>query len=274
MTEQLNNLQELSVAEIYADPDFNCRGSIAPSSVIDLARSIDATGLQQPISVQPYTGKPPHKYRVLMGHRRLMAFKVLKRETIPSFIKTNLSEADAMIVNLIENLERQDLTLMQEAHAIARFHNVHMKQAEVAKRLNKPIRWVQIRYAALRLPPEVQAEIDAGWIRPSQIPELERLPSNEQIFAKVREIKDAKQRGEKIIIRAAKKKPLPSRRVRNAPEMYAMQDLIRETLGNNIGTRVLGWTSGIISDDDLYDTITELAKEQGKAFIPPVRLQA
>ena len=46
-----------SVKEIYCDHDFNCRGQVAPIDVIDLAKSIELTGLLQPITIQSFEGK-------------------------------------------------------------------------------------------------------------------------------------------------------------------------------------------------------------------------
>src|SRR5262245_14130389 len=97
--------------QIFSDDDFNCRGRIAPIDVIDLAKSIEEVGLQQPIVVQPYKHplNPKILYRIMAGHRRFMAFRVNKSDKIPAFIREGLTDFEARLLNLTENLKRQDL---------------------------------------------------------------------------------------------------------------------------------------------------------------------
>ena len=83
---------DVPVKEIFGDPSFNCRGHISSHDVRELIKSVEVNGLQQPIVIQPYDLHPPHKYRVVMGHRRLRAFEALKRETIPAIIRTDLKD--------------------------------------------------------------------------------------------------------------------------------------------------------------------------------------
>src|SRR5215831_9926890 len=95
----------LPTVEIFADENFNCRGTIAPFDVIDLAKSIEKNGLLQPIVVQPYVNHPPHKYRIIVGHRRHRAYEVQGWKEIPAIIKEGLTDVQLRILNLQENLE-------------------------------------------------------------------------------------------------------------------------------------------------------------------------
>ena len=111
------NAHDVLMSEIFSDDEFNCRGRIIPLDVLDLAKSIKETKLQQPIAVQPFKHptNPNIKYRIIAGHRRFMAFVVNKSTTIPAIIRDGLSELDARLLNLTENLKRQDLNMLQEA---------------------------------------------------------------------------------------------------------------------------------------------------------------
>lgn len=263
---------DVPVKEIFGDPSFNCRGHISSHDVRELIKSVEVNGLQQPIVIQPYDLHPPHKYRVVMGHRRLRAFEALKRETIPAIIRTDLKdEAQALAMNLIENLERKELTIMQEAKAIERFLHAGVPRENVAKLIGMSSGWVQTRFTALKLPPEIQSEIDAGYVTATQIKDLYSIPSNDERFRLVREIKDARIRGEKIVIKEKSKKPKKSeKRPRTVQEIFALQDAIQAVVGNNFGTRCLAWSSGMISDRDIYEDLKNLADEQGIPYSVPL----
>ncbi len=79
------NVQDIPLNDILADPSFNCRGIIAPIDVVELAKDIEQHKLQNPIIVQNIDPKNNigKDFRIVAGHRRYSAFKVLKKETIP-----------------------------------------------------------------------------------------------------------------------------------------------------------------------------------------------
>lgn len=261
------DVQQLLVKEIYADPEFNCRGQVVPFDVIELAKSIELNGLAQPIVVQPFL-RAPYKWRVVMGHRRLKAHEILRRETIAASIREDLTDTQARAMNLIENLERKDLTLMQEARALAKFSN--LGQDEVAKLLGQSRGWVQVRFMALQLDPGIQAEIDAGFISQAQIREIYGIPSNEGKIAVVREIKDAKIRGEKrSFTPKSNVKKMTEKRVRTVSELYQVQDAIREAIGNNFATRCLAFAAGEISVLELYQDLKIEADNLGIPYSVP-----
>ena len=79
----------IEMRRIYSDGDFNCRGKILPMDIIDLAKDIDRNGLQFPIAVQPVcdvksTIPEGFNFRIIAGHRRFEALRILKNEEIPA----------------------------------------------------------------------------------------------------------------------------------------------------------------------------------------------
>ncbi len=270
MTKDVDTITQISMKEIYSDAAFNCRGHIAPHSVADLMHSIQDVGLQTPILVQPYND-PPYKYRIVMGHRRHLACKMLNKETISASVRNDLDETQAQTLNLIENLERKDLTTMQEARAIEKFALRNIPGRHIANLINRPITWVQLRLKALELPPQIQAEIDADQLTMEQIRQLADMKNADMQFEMVRQIKDANTRGEKFKLkkkRAVAPNPF-ERRPHDIGEILLMQDVIREAIGNNIGTRCLAWAMGEITAMELYDDVAGIATEQGKTFVKP-----
>ena len=261
--------------DILADENFNCRGHIAPIDVVSLAKDIQERGLIQPVTVAPLpegheSGK---KYRLIAGYRRYTAHKVISKPDIDSIVREDMAdEAAARFFNLAENLQRTDLTIVQEAKALVRLKEVGVGEVEAAERLNVSRGWIQIRYMLLALPVEVQAEVEAGYITQTQIRELYTIHkkySEEELFAAVRKLKDAKITGKKdVTVNPNLTKPT-AKRHRKRGEIQQMMDHIQVNIGNGLHTRCLAWASGEISDSDLFDSIAEFADDNCINYIKP-----
>lgn len=256
--------------EIFSDDSFNCRGRIAPIDVVDLARSIENHGLQQPIIVQPYNSGD-FKYRIISGHRRHAAHRVLKAERIKAIINPVVDELTARKLNLEENLKRKDLNIIQEAYAIKHFRDAGWQEEMIAKNIGMSRGWVQIRLMLLTMQPEIQTEAAAGFLTQEHIRQLYAIKDPEDRFAAVRTIKDAKLSGErKITLKTTKtKKQLLSKRVRDREEIFELIEVIIDSAGGNFATRCLSWAAGEISDIEIYKEIKEYCEERGKRFEIP-----
>ncbi len=271
--ESAMKVYEIPMTEIYSDEDFNCRGAIAPIDVVDLARSIGDSGLQQAIVVQPFA-HANCKYRIVSGHRRYAAFRILGKPTIPATIVLGLSELQARKLNLEENLKRADLNMLQEAKAILHFKIAGLSEADVAKDLGMSRGWVQVRFIILSLPTEVQQEVAAGNLTQQQIRDLYTMPVEQQYEA-VRRIKTAKMNNEGPLKLKPKKRPNPLlKKARHRDEIFRMQDMIQGIVGNNFGTRTLAWASGEISELDLLRDLRDIAKEKGIPYEIPAEVLA
>lgn len=273
---EANNVQQIPLIEIFSDPTFNCRGeAIAPIDVQDLVRDITTHGLQQPIVIQPY-GHRKYNYRIVAGHRRYTAFKVMKREQIPCFINTELTESQALVLNLTENLHRKNLNILQEALALERLKISGMSIAEVAEELGKSATWVNVRYMLLELPDPIRKTAAAGVINQSQIRQLHSMPDVKTQIEAAKKIKSAKAKGEKppcINVKSKSKRNILKPKQRDRDDIFWMQDHIREAVGNNIGTRCLAWAAGEISDFELFQDVQELAAIEERAYVIPYGLQ-
>lgn len=248
---------ELPISEIYADDEFNCRGNIAPIDVVHLAKDIQRIGLLSPIVVQPFN-KNGKKYRVVCGYRRLAAFKINQATTIPAFIKEGLSDLQARVVNLGENINRKDLNLLQEAKAILPFKAAGWSGNRIAEELGVNRGWLQIRLALLDLPEEIQKEAAAGIINQQHILQLHGMPKTRQ-FEAVKRIKEAKERGQKVVT-IHKDEGTPkaafTKKARKKDEIFEKIVYILQVVGEqNLGSRALAWASGEISDNELEEDI-------------------
>ena len=256
---------DIPMEQIYSDEDFNCRGKIAPIDVVDLARSIKEHGLQQPITVQPYTRSDDSKikYRIVSGHRRHKAYLVNAEKTIPAFIRAELTEIQARLLNLDENLKRKDLNILQEAKAIQHFRVAGMNENDISRETGMSRGWVQVRLMALSFDEPIQNEIVAGFLNQEHIRELYKRPKEER-YAAVKIIKEAKIRGDKRPVKLKQNPIKPfAKKIRGREEIFEMQDEIRRAVGNGLATRALAWAAGEISTYDLYQSIKEEVDEKG-----------
>ena len=128
------------MAAIYYDAAFNCRGEFTLQSVKELADSIAQAGrLICPVAVQPWTNEPGFEYRLIVGHRRFRAVtEFLKWTEIPAYICEGLSDHDARMLNLVENLQRKSLNILEEARAIQNLYPKGSSVREAATELKQP----------------------------------------------------------------------------------------------------------------------------------------
>ena len=263
-------VQQLEIKKIFADNEnWNCRRQkLAPIDVQTIVESIRENGLMQPIVVRPYN-KDGYDWMAVVGHRRLYACKILKWTHIPGTVK-ELTEDQARSLNLIENLERKDLNMYQEALAVQWYRDRGLQLREVAKRVGQSTGWVSTRYEILDLDPEIQLEVAAGFLTQDQIKQLHDNPSRQSRIDAVLKIKQAKLRGENLDVAIAPKKSVTTEKtvkvVRNMREMFEVQDMITDSVGPNIATRTLAWTSGVISTEELFTSL----KEEYPSFNPEI----
>lgn len=115
---------------------YQPRKDIQPEALEELAASIKAQGLMQPIVVRPLlTGD--NQYEIIAGERRWRACQLAQMESVPALIRDVPDEA-AIAMALIENIQREDLNPMEEAIALHRLqHEFELTQMEVAEAVGK-----------------------------------------------------------------------------------------------------------------------------------------
>lgn len=274
-------VQPIPMDEIFHDSDFNCRGRIAPIDVIDLAKDIAERGLDQPIVLKPFTdpAKPKLKYKIVAGHRRHMAFKVNNSTHIPAYVRPDLTELQARMLNLRENLHREELNVKQEAHALKFF--LDYKQGETERNLfteadlsdifGQSRGWVQIRKLVLDLPESIQDEAAAGLLTQEQIRTVAKIKNKNDQFELVRKIKERKLKGEKIKLTPSVKRPsdVMKAKERKKPEIEEMMGIIYDIIGPGLATRFGAWCAGNISTVALYSSIQQHCEENDLPFKMP-----
>ena len=261
--EIIGSINNIGMSDILSDDTFNCRGRIAPVKVFELAKDIKEQGLLQPIVVQSWD-KDGFKYRIVCGHRRFMAFRVNGETNIPCIVKKNLTEEDALLLNLTENINREDLNICQEAFAIKRFVDEGWSQSRIAQKLSVSSMWVRTRVAVLNLEPEIQRRAEAGMLTQHQIMDISSMPTREARMNAVQKAVDHKLKGERRSLKLSKgNKSVFTKKPRSVDEIHEMQDLVREVIGNGLTTRFADWTAGVISAREFYYDLRDEAESIG-----------
>jgi ParB family chromosome partitioning protein len=144
----LETLQSVPLDLIDADDQNNDRLSLDPDQLGELANSIRAIGLVQPIRVR----KNGQRFHLVAGFRRLAALKILGRQCAPAIVNP-FQQAPDPTVRLAENLVRADLSPVEEAHAVQRAADeLQHSPATLAARLNRSKQWVNHRLALATYP--------------------------------------------------------------------------------------------------------------------------
>lgn len=140
----------------------------------ELSRSIKETGILQPVLVT----RDGERFRILAGERRVRAARLAGLTRVPVLVKEGLEDRDHLLLALIENVQRRDLTPMEEAESYWHLKDKFgMTQDEIAERVGKDRATVANAMRLLKLPAEVRAQVEDGLLSAGHARTLLALPS-------------------------------------------------------------------------------------------------
>lgn len=260
-TEDSNSSVMLKISEIEPNRS-QPRKDFDENSLSDLAQSISQHGLMQPLLVRPL---PIGGYQIVAGERRYRACRMAGLTEVPVTIR-ELSDTETMELALIENLQREDLSPIEEALGYKALIDEHgFSQEEVATSVGKSRPAIANSLRILKLPDSVleyvkQDKISAGHARALLMLDNEKdmLELAELIYKKDLSVRQA----EKL----AKKKPeveedtQPERK----PSFYSMVELaLNESLGRKIKVNKNKGKQGGVLQIEFYsdEELTELSNK-------------
>jgi len=174
-------LHDVLIEDIDPNP-FNPRQDFA---VEDLVASIREHGFIGALDGRLMEGRVQLGY----GSRRLLAAKEAEIERLPVYLHDDWGDQQMLVIALVENVQREDLTPLQEAASVGQMHqNLGWSVREIARRTGKPKSWVQDALALFRAPEDVKAMVRE---RPDSIRQarfIARLPAEmdrQQLVEKV-----------------------------------------------------------------------------------------
>jgi ParB family chromosome partitioning protein len=152
-------IQEVPIDQIERNP-YQTRGQVDPIALGELAASIRATGVLQPVVLR-HVGEGK-KYQLIAGERRWLASQQAGKTTVPAIVR-QVSNEQAMEMTIIENLQREDLNPVEQARAFERLsREFNLTQEQMAQKTGKDRASVANFLRLLKLPPEVQTAIEQG----------------------------------------------------------------------------------------------------------------
>lgn len=226
---------ELNLDELRANP-YQPRTVFNDDALTELANSIKEHGVFQPIIVKKSRVKG---YEIIAGERRVRASKLAGKKTIPAIIR-NLSDEQMMEIALLENLQRENLSAIEEAQAYhSMIERLHLTQDELSKKVGKSRSHVTNMLGLLRLPDEVQTMVSEGKITMGHARVLSKLENNDQILEMANKIVDTKlpvRELEKTTESEEFKRKVKINRTRREehPDYRYVEDMMREKLDTKV----------------------------------------
>ena len=168
---------EIPIKEIRANP-YQPRKDFDEQSLNELAQSIKENGVFQPILIR----KSLKGYELVAGERRLRASKLAGNKTIPAIV-VDFDDRQMMEISLLENIQRKDLTPIEQANAYNQLINkLNYTQDELAKRIGKSRANVTNMLRLLNLPDEVKKYINSGKLSYGQARTLLSLDDEDKMI--------------------------------------------------------------------------------------------
>jgi len=229
---------EIGLKQIVANP-YQPRREINPQHIEELAKSITAEGLIQPIVVR----QKKNKFELIAGERRFRAYQQLKRETIPARI-IEASDASSATLALIENLQRENLNPVDEALGYASLvRDFDLTQEAAAERVGKSRAAVANALRLLSLSSEIQGFLSRRLISTGHAKVLLGLESEEhrkllarRIIETGMSVREAEVQVRRLKEGGGTSRNSKSRKVPEA-ESTAIRDL-EKRMGEHFNTRV------------------------------------
>lgn len=169
-------LKEINIKDLRVNP-YQPRKTFNEESLKELAESIKEHGVIQPIIVK----KSIKGYEIVAGERRYRASILAGKETIPAIIK-DFTDNEMMEIAVLENLQRENLNVIEEAEAYhSLMNNLNLTQEQVAQRVGKSRSHITNLLGLLKLPEEVKEMVKENKISMAHARTLSKLEDPEKI---------------------------------------------------------------------------------------------
>lgn len=214
---------------------FQPRRDMSSDALEELATSIRAQGVMQPVVVRPIG---PQTYELIAGERRWRASQLVGLETIPAVIR-DVADEDAIAMALIENIQRENLNPIEEAMALQRLQQeFELTQAEVADAVGKSRVTVTNLMRLMSLEDDVKKMLEHGDLEMGHARALLGLSDSAQVDAARQVVaKGMTVRQAESLVRNLSQKSkvtLPKNDSRNDANIKRLEDMLAKRLGANV----------------------------------------
>lgn len=265
----IKGLRSMPVGQLQPGK-FQPRRSFDEDRIADLVESVREKGILQPLLVRPLPGQPD-RYEIIAGERRWRAAQGAKLHEVPVIVR-DLSDREALEVALVENLQRQDLSPLEEADGYRRLmDDFSHTQEELAKAVGKSRSHVANMIRLLALPDPVKTmlekgELTAGHAR-ALLTSTDPLRLARDVVGRALNVRQT----EKLVNDEGKAKPSlggrPAKPGKDA-DIAALERDLANSLGCKVSIRSLGkggeLTVSYGSLEQLDDVLARLSRAPGR----------
>ena len=224
----------INLSDLRVNP-YQPRKNFDEEALQELSNSIKEHGVFQPIIVK----KSIKGYEIIAGERRFRASKMAGKETIPAIVR-EFTDAQMMEIALLENLQRENLSAIEEAIAYkSMLEKLQLTQEELSKKVGKSRSHITNILGLLRLPNEVQTMISKKEITMGHARAISKLESTDEMISLANQIVESKlpvRETERITnSQELTKKVAQVRKPKEQNNEYKyVEDLLREKLDTRI----------------------------------------
>ena len=245
---------------------FQPRSAIDPQRLAELAASIRASGIVQPILVR----RRGERYQIIAGERRWRAAQALGLASVPVTLR-DVPDEQLLELALVENVQREDLTPLEEAQAFQRLQSeLGLTQEEIARRVGRDRTTIANTLRLLRLPRELRELLGRGALDAGHARALLALDAAEDQLALGREaarkglsVREVERR---VALMRAPRGGKPG--ARKDPNTAAAEERLRRTLGTRVEIRRRGKGGAIrvhFKNEAELQRLFELLQRAGRA---------
>jgi ParB family transcriptional regulator, chromosome partitioning protein len=227
---------EVPVDRLEANP-FQPRSALDPARLAELAASIRESGIVQPILVR----RVGERYQIIAGERRWRAAQQLGLATVPVTLR-DVADERLLELALVENIQREELTPLEEAQAFHRLQTeFRLTQEEVARRVGRERSTIANALRLLRLPSELRELVGTGRLDAGHARALLALDRVEDQVALGREAARKGLSVREVERQVARLRTRPTRvRARRDANTRAAEERLRAALGTRVEIRRQG----------------------------------
>lgn len=242
---QNQHTEKLPVRQIHPNP-YQPRKHFDEEKLKELSVSIKEHGVFTPILVR----KTLHGYQLIAGERRLRATKLAGLEEIPAIV-LDFDDNQMMEVSLIENIQREDLSIVEEARAYQNMlERLDITQETLAKKLGKSRTHITNILRLLQLPEEVLDRVNAGALSMGQVRPLISIEDRNRLVELAKKIEKDRLSAREVE-RLVKAKPKTASVKEKISDYSYVEKLLRDKLMTKVNVEGHQVKIHFETDDDL-----------------------
>jgi ParB family transcriptional regulator, chromosome partitioning protein len=223
------SVRQVALDQLDPNP-FQPRSTIDPAALDELAQSIRARGILQPLLVRPHPTKPG-RFQIIAGERRWRAAGAAGVHEVPTLVR-EMADTDAAAIALVENLQRQDLSAIDEAEGYERLiSQFGLTQESVGQSIGKSRSHVSNMLRLLNLPTPVKEALRNGIISAGHARALLAHPEPETAMRDVVSRQMSVRQTEALAARSQVSGASQPTRPDRSPDVAAIERQMAENLG-------------------------------------------